>query len=156
MICKSNDAVALQQTLVNSSAESRFLQPWKPRAVSFLMIREHVIFLHDTLFFSPRVTLSFPNTLIILSSGAQGAYLGYCKTSSKTQLVIVPTPRWIRDSPSPCACCPLAGWHLCLLLYSTQQIHTENPRRLPEASPREQQGCGAVFWALALRHWISF
>lgn len=95
MICKSNGAIALKQTFVNSSAESPFLQPWKPGAVFFWCFGNTSFF--DTLFFSPSVMLTFPNTLIISFSGAQCVYLECCKTLSKSQfVVIVPTSRGMR------------------------------------------------------------
>lgn len=123
MICESNGAATLKQTLVNSSGERGLLQPRQPGALFFFT--SYFFFspappqcfgnmsFFDTLFFIPSVMLNFPNTLIILSPGARCVCLECCKTSSQTQLVSVSTSCGMRG-PSPGARCPLVGWHPCL------------------------------------------
>lgn len=148
MICKSNGAVTLKQTLVNSSAESGFLQPWKTRAFFFFFswcLGNASFF--DTLSFS-RSVMSFPNTLIILSLGARWVYLEVPKPPAKCSQQ-ASLSRAESRRPSPLKRFPLVGWHLLFVFNSFHPTSHGKPLGLPKVSSREQQGGGAGF-----AHWF--
>lgn len=107
----------------------------------------------DTLYFSSSVMLNFPNTdYFVVLRGSVPLFGDVAQLRTKLSYEASLRPVECMQDAQLCERCPLVGWHLCRMLYSTTsegKYHGATGGALEVTA-----GMWRGFGALVLKHWI--